>query len=275
LEGGRVMDDSQVIVLFSGGLDSLACYYWAKERYKDIMGLYVNLDTSYTIAEIVKAKKMCFDLNLDFKVVDMKFMGIFSDKVGHVPLRNIFLLEIAALYGNTILFGMLHGELSEDKGFPFLRRMQRLFDSQTKENLYHAKSKIELLAPFGNKTKTQVVKYLLDQKVTPFQLSETIGCLKGTVCGECPPCFNRWVAFENNKLYDIDDYFSHPVFWGIEEFKRSRSTNKNMFKKSLLSIPLWEKRKWIMDVWRAYKSAYDRNLCAITPGTVLKTILKG
>ena len=189
----------KAVVLFTGGLDSLACYYYAKEKLTtDITGLYVDLSTPYTDVELAAADVLCRDIGIELKVVPMQFMGELGDKVGHVQFRNLFLLEIAALYGDNIFFGMLHGELSEDKGWPFVRRMQDLFDSQTIENLYHAKSKIRIWAPFGNKTKTEVVKYLLDRGVTKTQLRQTVGCMKGTVCGQCPSCFNRWVSFETN-----------------------------------------------------------------------------
>jgi len=274
--------ENTTVVLFSGGLDSLACYYWAVDQRRrekpyssTIVGLYVDLATPYSQVEMGVARDMCKSLGIKLNIVPMRFMGELSDKVGHVPLRNIFLLEIAALYGNKVMFGMLHGELSEDKGFPFLRRMQGLFDTQTIKNLYHDESKIKLYAPFGNKTKTDVVRFLLTHNVTSQQLRKTVGCLRGTVCGECPPCFNRWMAFENNTLFDIDKYPQdiHPAIWGLQEMKASRSGNKNMFKRSLLSIPLWEKRKWIRDVWKAYKSAYNRGVILENPRMVLKQII--
>lgn len=266
------------VVLFSGGLDSLACYHWAKNNINHIgiLALYVDLGMPYNITEIAVANDIALQLKIVFKVIPMKFMEAFSDKACHVPFRNLFLLETAALYGDNILFGMLQGELSEDKGYPFVRQMQKLLDSQTKGNLYHPDHRVIIQAPFGKSTKTEVVSYLREQGVSSVGLSQTVGCMNGNVCGQCPPCFNRWIAFENNGLYSVDKYKDrHPSQWGIEEIYRSRrKTGKSIFNKSLLSIPLLKKRRWVQDAWKAYDNYFKRIDSNLTSRKLFMNILR-
>lgn len=258
----KSMEVNKVVVLMSGGIDSLACYHYAQENYwdKEIIPLYVDANTKFSRIEIMAGMVLT---NKQLKVLPMQWLGQFEDKVGHLPFRNLFLLEAGALFGDIVLFGMLHGELSEDKGFPFIKRMNKLFATQTKKNLYHDDHTKKIIAPFGKSTKTEVVRWLRSRGIPRARLGMTVGCMNGTSCGQCPPCFNRWVAFANNGIAGpdkkgllIDSYIVHPAIWGLQELAKSRSNAKGMFSRSLLSVPLWEKRKWIKDVWGAYNDAY-------------------
>lgn len=245
-------------VLFSSGIDSLACLQWAIKHYKNILALYVNTGVPYTVHEL-RAVGGIVDsiMGLDYKIVDMPLLGAVTAETGHTPFRNIFFLEMAALYSRNVVFGMLYGEYSEDKSPAFIKRMQSLFDSQTKKNLYNTGEHIRIHTPFSKMTKTQVVKYLLDEGYKGTDFTNTVGCLQSRECGQCMSCFNRWVAFENNGLYNIDDYeYNHPAKWGQENLK----LRSNVLKQAANHVPLWSKRRWLWDVYKAYKSAEKRQL---------------
>jgi 7-cyano-7-deazaguanine synthase in queuosine biosynthesis len=263
---------SKCTVLFSSGIDSLACLLWAKEQYgkfeNDVTAMYVDMHTKYSSNELYAARWFMKKYKVNQHLVGMGMLGELEGGIGHIPMRNIFLLELAALYSDNIVFGMLKGELSEDKGPSFIRRMQKLFDSQTVSNLYHPKSKITIHTPFSKMTKTQVVSWLLSRGVTKEVLRKTIGCLNGNVCGDCVSCFNRWVAFENNDIGDTD--FSndalemHPCQWGINELLYEHDSTDKI---------LWKKRRSIIELWKAYNKAHARGLTGWTSYKLLKAKL--
>ena len=252
---------SKCVVLFSSGIDSLACLLWAKENYTkfygDVTAMYVDMHTKYSNDEYEATRWFTQKNSIGLHLVGMPMLGELEGEKGHIPFRNIFLLELAALYSDNIVFGMLKGELSEDKSPRFIDLMHMLFDSQTQKNLYHGKSEIEIHTPFAKMTKTQVVAWLRSRGVTQTILSKTIGCLNGTNCGQCISCFNRWVAFENNDIGDTDFVTNHntlamhPCQWGINKFLHEKETN---------NVSLWKKRHSIIEIWKAYNKAHARGL---------------
>jgi len=254
---------STATVLFSSGIDSLACAIWAKREYDYVAGLYIDIGVPYTDHEIQACRKLSAQLHLPWELEHFPFLGFLSGSSGHVPFRNIFFLEMAALHPihtENVVFGMLQGEYSEDKSPAFVKRMQKLFDSQTAKNLYNKGSRIQIQTPFASFTKTQVVKWMLDTGVSVDMLKTTIGCLQSKACGQCMSCLNRWIAFENNNLFDMDEYeYEHPAKWGL-----AKLSSKD-YKEARSYISFWKKRKWLADVHKAYRSAKQRGVVTDTP----------
>jgi len=255
-------------VLFSGGIDSLACLEWARQRFGSVTALYVNLDVSYSKYELGVCRSMVFGSNVRTEYIEFPELGKHEDALGHVPFRNIFFLEMAAMYSDNVVFVMLRGEYSEDKSPAFVKRMQSLFDSQTAANLYNSGERKIIHVPFAKKTKTQVVAWLLQQGYTRNDLRQTIGCLQGRACGQCMSCLNRWIAFENNGLGNLDQFEGTmtPARWGLDMLQqRKQGITSQAFKE----VSWWKKRHWILDAHRAYTSAVRRGLVSVTPFQVL------
>src|SRR4051812_16895884 len=93
--------NSEAVVLFSSGIDSLACLQWARLHFRSVVGLYVNLHTKYSQEEMQRSMELCAQLNVQFSLAQLPLLGEFESKdgFGHIPMRNIFLLECAALCG--------------------------------------------------------------------------------------------------------------------------------------------------------------------------------
>lgn len=268
----------KVVVLFSGGIDSLACLQWARLKFHhathEVVALYVNMNTCYSEKELQATELILEGMPLvNQEVMDLKFLGEYEGELGHIPMRNIFLLEAAALHGDDIIFGMLKGEASEDKNPAFIKLMQQLFNSQVKANLYNKGRSIHIHTPFDTSTKTRVVEWLLANEITRTQIGQTIGCLLGNCCGECPSCFNRWIALENNGLGDLDAYLlAHPSEWGIQHLKQMKD-KETVSNRALHNVSLWQKKNWLADVYNAYRSAHERGIVADTPFEMLRKSL--
>lgn len=130
----------KAIVLLSGGQDSTTCLYWSLERYDSIICIGFDYGQSHKI-ELLKAKQIASDLNLEFRLMDVKGLLAKSSLTEHsnhndssyldstLPAsftagRNILFLTIAASIGaelgiNDIITGVCQTDYS---GYPDCRR---------------------------------------------------------------------------------------------------------------------------------------------------------
>lgn len=271
----RITDNpaDSAVVLFSGGIDSLGCLQWAVDKFQIVTALYIDVGVSYSDLEISVVRDIIKLHRLRrLHVADMRFLGQRVGNIGHIPLRNTFFLEYASLFADNIVFGMLKGEMSEDKNPKYIRRMETLLNSQVVENLYNTtRRRIRIHTPFANKTKTDVVRYLRIQGCQR-DLEKTIGCINATTpmkaCGHCISCFNRWVALENNGWGELDKYpetwpkVNHPAVWGLDQLRSNVG-------RAARHASWWNKRQWFMDVHKAYKIALEKGIVHESPWEVL------
>lgn len=252
----------EIVVLFSGGLDSLACLHWAQgffDAAKYVMRpMYVDFGQQYANKEIVAAIRLCADQDLLLRVVRAR--NFLSENVvdAHIPMRNTFLLLMAsAMYPNSegVVFGMLHGESCEDKNPYYVHLMQKLFDSQFGYSIYrHEKRKFEIYTPLASCTKTQVVKWLCDlETVSRTSLNNTIGCYssRDKNCGGCISCFNRWVARFNAGMSDEVYGDSHPYHWMLYQVAHDATKEKRKGNPLFDWSQIWRKRMWIIESYLA------------------------
>ena len=65
-------------VLFSGGLDSTACLYWAKKNYDEVIMLTINYGSNEERVTNKVAEFFSKELNVPLKIVELKFLEEFS-----------------------------------------------------------------------------------------------------------------------------------------------------------------------------------------------------
>jgi 7-cyano-7-deazaguanine synthase len=130
----------KAIVLLSGGQDSTTCLYWAKERFDKVYAIGFDYGQSHVI-ELEKAKEIANDVNIPYKVFDVKNLLAKSSLTEHtdhnensyidsdLPAsftagRNLLFLTIAASYAaekgvNDIVTGVCQTDYS---GYPDCRK---------------------------------------------------------------------------------------------------------------------------------------------------------
>ena len=236
---------STAIVLYSGGIDSTACFYWAKERYEKIILLSFIYGSKED--EVIRNLNLKFSslFKVEQKIISLPFLQEFSEKVGSrltatldmppvidnfnqlddeditketakevwVPGRNLLFLSIASSYADSfeepvdIIFGANseEGETFPDNTLEFVNRMN---DSITLGCL----NEIKVIAPFHDYEKKAIVIYLnsVDAKIvyssSCYNVRNWSPDNQPIHCGKCESCLRRKRAFKHAKVEDPTIY---------------------------------------------------------------------
>ena len=222
--GGKAK--KKAIVLFSGGLDSTTCLYWALAHGYECEALTVSYGQRHDrevlaaqmIARNLGIKHHMITLNLpwlsccslvdksqalpDVALEDIPKEGIPST---YVPGRNLMFLSIAgslldAIHADTIIAGPNAIDFS---GYPdctpaFFKAAADALNRGTKMGVTEG---IEVLAPLMRMSKTDIVRLAAKLKV-PFEL--TWSCYAGgkKPCGHCDSCKLRAKGFAEAGVHD-------------------------------------------------------------------------
>lgn len=222
--GGKTK--KKAIVLFSGGLDSTTCLYWALAHGYECEALTVSYGQRHDrevlaaqmIARNLGVKHHMITLNLpwlsccslvdknqalpDVALEDIPKEGIPST---YVPGRNLMFLSIAgslldAIHADAIIAGPNAIDFS---GYPdctpaFFKAAADALNRGTKMGVTEG---IEVLAPLMRMSKTDIVRLAAKLKV-PFEL--TWSCYAGgkKPCGHCDSCKLRAKGFAEAGVHD-------------------------------------------------------------------------
>lgn len=182
------------VLLYSGGMDS----FIVRHLYKPDICLYVDLKTKYSLVEIAR---------LDNRVTLVEFPGLgkFERKDGIIPLRNLFLVCVGALHGNEIALGATAGDRILDKSYEFAMFVSLLLTYLWQPDHWTRGKKVRVVLPVKELTKVQLVKRFLDEGGRSEDLVDrSFSCYKPDkqhrACGECKPCYRKWVALTLNNI---------------------------------------------------------------------------
>lgn len=233
------------IVLFSGGIDSTACFYWARERYDKIILLSFTYGSKED--EVIKSvnHKFASLLTVDQKIISLPFLREFSEKVGSslassqdtppvfdsfnqlddkdtttktakdvwVPGRNILFLSIASSFADSfeepvdIIFG---GNKEEGETFP--DNTLEFVNNMNESIALGCLNEIQIIAPFHDYDKEAIVIYL-DTINAKTEFSSSCYNVQNWSennqpihCGKCESCLRRKRAFKLAKIEDPTIY---------------------------------------------------------------------
>ena len=219
----------KVIVLVSGGMDSVTALYLAHRDHEVVGGLSFDYGSKHNHREIPLAQWHCQNLGIPHTTIPLGFMAEhFSSHLltsggdipdGHyeeesmkqtvVPFRNGIMLAIAtglaeSLNANGLVIAAHSGDhaIYPDCREPFLHAMADAMKSGTYAG-------IELLRPFTATDKGGIAS-LGHQLGVNF--AQTWSCYKGglTHCGTCGTCTERREAFLLANLPDPTTYLASP-----------------------------------------------------------------
>jgi len=215
------MQGERAVLICSGGLDSTILLYDLVNGGYKVDVLTFDYGQRHK-KEIRYAKKTCKLLGLKHIVVDLKNInsllggscltskdvevpeGHYSDdsmKATVVPNRNMIMLSIAIGYAESLaIFKVLIANHFGDRAqYPDCRKeFIEALNNTSKLGTYN---KVEVLSPFNNLTKAEIVKIGIDLKL-PFKNTWT--CYKGLKrpCLKCGSCIERSEAFYLNNVKD-------------------------------------------------------------------------
>ena len=270
------------VLIFSGGMDSVI---FDKLLKPDVL-LYINSGADYE-----RQEKNCLEQLIKNKFIDKKKLIILNnivnlsqferdDKI--VPNRNAILMMIASLYGEILYLGSVSGDRSFDKDEKFYKLTKKLLDHMWEEQHWTEKREFKILSPYKNTTKTELVKKYLELNNNPEDLFISFSCyepkcitppilsmwqyfpiIKHIPCGQCKPCFRKWVSLINNDIQIPNDYFYQEPW-------------KSKWLKDVL--PLIRLNKWRgkedKDIWSALEKQRGFNIKKIAETLALDIIKK-
>lgn len=226
--------DKKVVVTHSGGLDSSTAVILAANKYGSENVISVGFDYGQKQREeLVRAERLTSNLGVSRHCLDLAILGdvvrnvsanisgtdvempTIKDILGnpqpptYVPFRNAIIFNITAAFAEAnaashIICGLqVHDEYSYwDTSQVFVDRINQLWSGNRSWPL-------ELIAPFGDLSKTQELELL--EEINAIDLLEhSLTCYnpdeQGRSCGKCPSCAERVKAFMNLGMKDPIEY---------------------------------------------------------------------
>jgi len=215
----------KVVVLVSGGMDSVTALYHAAREHEVVAGLSFNYGSKHNHKELPLAAWHCKELGVPHQVVPLSFMDdLFKSDLlksggevpeGHyeaanmkqtvVPFRNGIMMAIAAGFAESIeATGLVIAAHSGDHAiYPdcredFMRPMAEAITAGTYAD-------VQVLRSFIDQRKEDIAARGAALGV---DFSQTWSCYKGgdLHCGKCGTCVERKEAFEIAGLEDPTVY---------------------------------------------------------------------
>lgn len=211
-----------VSLMLSGGLDSYIAYWFGTLAGKEIIPISVNLGHPYHWKEKKAIDGFSFAdkvRHIDCEVLRDEYHNQPTIENWIIPGRNLLLGTIGAIYSNEIWLCALSTEFhrvekNADKTPEFFLMASGLLTfvcGMVKEDGNYRQETL-LRSPFKQLSKREIVYWALHNNITPEDLTATASCFSENekACGQCPTCFNRWVAMSLNGIKE--PYHENPIF---------------------------------------------------------------
>lgn len=221
----------KALVLFSGGVDSTTCLAMAVDKYgaENVIALSIyygqkhnkEIECSRKIADYYGVKLKTLDLALIFADSDCSLLTgsgaeipkeTYAEQLEktdgkpvstYVPFRNgLFLSSASSIALSNDCSVIYYGAHSDDSAGNAYPDCSDDFNNAMNRAIYLGSGgQLEIIAPFVNLTKVDVVKKGLELGV-PYEM--TWSCYEGgnKPCGTCGTCRDRIKAFEMNGVSD-------------------------------------------------------------------------
>ncbi|HVU33535.1 MAG TPA: 7-cyano-7-deazaguanine synthase QueC [Opitutaceae bacterium] len=219
----------KVVVLCSGGMDSVTALHWAHRGHEVVAALSFDYGSKHNHREIPFAAEHARQLGLRHEVIELGFVDrLFTSDLlrsggdvpdGHyaaenmkqtvVPFRNAIMLSIACGFAESVGAAALviAAHTGDHTIYPdcresFMRAMAEAMQTGTYAG-------IQLLRPFIAHTKAQIAA---EGARLGVDFSHTWSCYKGGAvhCGTCGTCVERREAFRDAGLADPTAYAATP-----------------------------------------------------------------
>jgi 7-cyano-7-deazaguanine synthase in queuosine biosynthesis len=196
------------VLLFSGGLDSVCMDVLLKP---DVL-LYTPSGSAYEERERAAVQRLCEahpSVAQRLTVAEALNLRSWERDDYIVPNRNAHLVLIASNYGDTVWLGSVLGDRSCDKDEQFFRLMEQLLCHVWQDQHWTSARTFSVSAPMKSHTKRQLVREYLLGGGDSQRLLDSFSCYAGREqhCGQCKPCFRKWVALHHNGIAPPAEYW--------------------------------------------------------------------
>jgi len=216
----------RAVVLFSGGLDSTACLYWAKKNYDEVTMLVINYGSNEERVTNRVAEFFSKELNVPLKIIKLGFLEEFSKLRGTtlvggetpkvtaeeledferaketaksvwVPARNVVLIAVAASLLDALGGGDIIVGFNAEEGATFPDNTPEFVEKMNEMLRYGTMAEVRVVAPLIDLDKKGIAK-LLKELNAKYEYSNSCYMPKGFTedgkpihCGECESCVRR------------------------------------------------------------------------------------
>jgi len=212
------------VVLLSGGIDSTVLLTSLKKAGNKLFAFIVDYSQSHS-REIRAAAQVAKALEVEYTIYPLT-RGLFAPSAltGNgiapaaeysraslqrtiVPGRNLVFISLAAAFAESVRCSQVAIAVHSGDHPIYPDCRVRFVKAAQKAVYWSSGGKVELIAPFVNFTKAQVVE-LGRRLQAPFEL--TYSCYRGGPkhCGVCSTCRERRLAFRLNYMEDPTEYES-------------------------------------------------------------------
>ncbi len=221
---------NQCLIIFSGGLDSTTCLFWALDIYDQVYTITFDYSQRHVIekqmaqktiklAENIKQKNIeHFEFKIDLSKIGASALTDFSIEVPknrnvndgnipatYVPFRNGIFLSISVAYAEKLGISHIVGgwNVVDYSGYPdcrpsFLKSFKQAATLGTKIG---QSKPFDIIAPLIGLKKSEIIKL---GKKHGADYSYAYSCYEGkeTPCGVCDSCILRAKGFKEAGLKD-------------------------------------------------------------------------
>jgi 7-cyano-7-deazaguanine synthase len=216
-----VVGDVRCVVILSGGPDSVATAYWAKNRGFEVHAVTFNYGQRAQV-EIERAKAIASELGVEHKIIDLSGLRSIYEGVTSlvdrgmevtsefttpiiVPFRNGVFIAVTVAYAYSIgAHHIFYGAHASDELFyPDCRR--EFYEAFQEAARMGTEKPFVITSPFQDASKADIIREAVGLGVP---LDKTWSCyLEGPIhCGVCESCLNRRRAFLEAGVPDPTEY---------------------------------------------------------------------
>lgn len=209
----------KILILYSGGLDSLIMKRWAEVHYPDaeVVCSWYDIGQEYNDKERAVLPPFVEQLKLDWLSTDTVAQGKDGSASGniYIPGRNLVLATAGACkhLPDEVWMGALQGEVHDkatDKNWEFIARASDTL-SYVLSPFKPTGVKVKFPLASAGLNKLTATKWALENGVSRETIVHSSSCLSGERgnCGTCIVCFRRWGIFRQLGLHE--SYNKHPL----------------------------------------------------------------
>lgn len=193
------------VLLFSGGLDSTCIAALEKPDYLlfiDHNAESQKKDSANIFAFYEKYKNSVFvgsELIINKDALDLSAWEMADAKI---LLRNLFLINIAALYAENIMLGVVLGDINKDKDSVFCKKAQDVLNYCMQSQHWLDGFNYSVSCKYEFTSKSDLVKNYLAAGFDKQALFDSTSCYKNyeNDCGRCKPCLRKKEALLDNGI---------------------------------------------------------------------------